>query len=164
MANTRRDSRGRDLNRSFHLDRVPVVGGWKRFVGRRRFLAPAMTLHEDYEGDGIYAYYIGPGVAAARRGIAAASRIIRPSLNSKVDRKWRQEGGIVRLPPNRRPIRGVEGRQLLLNHADAVTTLETPSELALDLRIRAHVAYLDAVAGPLLGGGAGKSRMNRGNG
>jgi len=150
MANSRWDSQGRDLNRSFHLDRVPVVAGWKRFIGRRRFLSPAIALHEDYEGDGIYAYYLGPDPAAAKRGIRAASRFIRPSLNRKVDRKWRQEGGIVRLPGDRRPVLGVEGRHLVRHHVAAVTTIETPSELALDLRIRAHVAYLDAVAGPLL--------------
>jgi len=49
-----------------------------------------------------------------------------------------------------RPPRGVEGRHILTFHADAVTTLETPSEVAIELRIRAHKAYLDAVAGPLL--------------
>lgn len=150
VANSRHDARGRDLNRSFHLDGVPVVRGWKGFVGSRRFLSPAMTLHEDYDGDGIYAYYAGRDLGTIKRGIAAAGRIIRPSLRPRLDRKWRQDGGIVRLPRRRRPPRGVEGRHLLLHHADAVTTLETPSEVALELRVRAHVAYLNAVAGPLL--------------
>ncbi len=155
VANARCDAHGRDLNRSFHATGIPMVNGWKRFVGERRFLAPTVAMHEDYDGDGIYAYYVGDNVTAARRGIAAASRIIRVSRQPRVDARWRQERGIVRLPVRgrqlrKRPPRGVEGRHILAHHADAVTTLETPSEVAINLRVRAHCAYLDAVVGPLL--------------
>jgi protein MpaA len=147
VANSRLDSRGRDLNRSFHLGNIPLVRGWRKFVGDRRFPGPVIALHEDYDGDGIYVYYVGDNPAVARDGIAAAGRIIRPSMNPRVDRKWRQEGGIVRLPRVRRVPKGVEGGYLLLRHADSFTTFETPSEAALELRVRAHVAYLDSVTG-----------------
>ena len=145
VANSRHDARGRDLNRSFHLRHLPLVRGWRAFVGRRRFAPPAVILHEDYDGDGIYAYSIGGDPAVARRGIAAAGRVIGPSLNPSVDRKWRQDGGLVRLPHGLKPIRGVEAREVLAGHATSVTSLETPSETALELRVQAHAAYLDAV-------------------
>jgi hypothetical protein len=146
VANSRTDSKGRDLNRCFHLPGIPLVRGWRKFIGVRRFPGPAMALHEDYDGDGIYAYYVGPNPSVAKKGIASAGRIIRPSLNPRVDRKWRQEGGIVNLPADRRVPRGVEGACLLRSHTDSVTTIETPSEAAIELRIRAQVAYLDSVA------------------
>jgi len=141
--NSRRDSTGRDLNRSFHHSRLPVIRGWKKLVGNRRFPSTAVMLHEDYDGDGIYAYCLGLDPLVARRALAAACRFIPLSVNPRVDRKWRQQGGIVRLPRRRQIPPGVEAGYMFRHHALSTTTIETPSELSFDLRIKAHMAYLD---------------------
>jgi predicted deacylase len=57
--NSRMDSRGRDLNRVFQNDSVTEIAALKRAIGRRRF-SLALTLHEDYDGLGIYIYEV-PG-------------------------------------------------------------------------------------------------------
>jgi hypothetical protein len=51
--NSRMDSQGRDLNRVFQNDSVAEIAALKRVMGARQFTL-CLTLHEDYDGQGLY--------------------------------------------------------------------------------------------------------------
>jgi murein peptide amidase A len=55
--NSRTDSQRRDLNRSFQDDAILEIAALKREIGSRRY-SLCLTLHEDYDAQGIYIYEI----------------------------------------------------------------------------------------------------------
>jgi hypothetical protein len=143
--NSRVDSRKRDLNRAFQNDAIPEIAALKRAMGSRR-LSLGLTLHEDYDGQGIYIYEIrgacpywgealleaaAPHVPADLRpvieGRESVGGLVRPVLDMKIF----EEMG---LP---------EAVYLRLQGCPRVFTIETPSEYGLDRRVRAHVAVIE---------------------
>jgi hypothetical protein len=142
VRNERRDASGVDLNRSFRSRRHPVIRGWKRFVGRPRFRL-AITLHEDFEAQGIYVYQSGqPAVAAARRALSSASKSLRLDPRRVIDH-FRAERGVIRVSRRPRHLRGTpEGRYLAASGTPVVMTFETPSEAAIERRVAAHKGFL----------------------
>jgi len=143
--NCRTDAMRRDLNRLFHSDEAPEIAALKRLCAGRRY-SLAVTLHEDYDGQGIYLYEI-PGsqpywgealLRAAGRHVPPDSRTMiegRPAVN-----------GLIRPPLDMSVFEEIglpEALWFHLQHCPRVFTIEAPSEYGLDRRVRAHVAVIE---------------------
>jgi hypothetical protein len=146
VANTRMDANGDDLNRMFHRDDHPVIGSLKRLVAPHRF-ALALQLHEDYDGCGFYIYEVARSrpywgetlLDAARPHIAIEART---RIDGRIAAK-----GLVRRKIDHRRFRKIgfpEAIWLHMEHSERTFTIESPSEFALDQRIRAQMAVIDA--------------------
>ena len=113
LVNNRREAAdGTDLNRVFDRDSDPPVGALKKVLAGRRFDL-ALTLHEDYDANGLYLYEISEQrrddlgetlLAAARalgfpidaRGTVDTRRFTKPGL---VLMRHRRGVGEIRHPP-----------------------------------------------------------------
>jgi hypothetical protein len=143
--NTRTDRNGRDMNRLFHNDSHPVVAAARRVVGKRQF-AVSLTMHEDYDAQGVYVYEVQRGTARLGETLLEAARGIipadpRPHIDGRKARK-----GLIRRrisPGAFRKMGYPEAIWLHLHHSEYTFTFETPSEADLDLRVAAHIAALD---------------------
>jgi hypothetical protein len=142
--NSRVDATGRDLNRVFHHDEACAVGALKRLIQPYHFDL-ALMLHEDYDGQGVYIYELEKtrpfwGEALLKK--------VHPVL--PVDSRARIDGrkavsGLVRRKINPKRFQKLgfpEAIYLHLHHAARTFTIETPSEFALDRRVRAQVTIL----------------------
>ena len=143
--NTRTDSQGRDLNRLFHLDTHPVVAAVRKVTLPHRFKI-ALAMHEDYDAQGIYLYEVARG----RRGLGeallhGAEKVLPRDPRRKIDDSTAKCGLIRRrISPAKFAKMGYpEAIWLHLFHSEHTFTFETPSEAALGLRVRAHMAVLD---------------------
>ena len=143
--NMRTDSQGRDLNRLFHLDSHPVVAAVRKVTQPRHFKI-ALAMHEDYDAQGIYLYEVARG----RRGsgdslLRAAEKFLPRDPRRKIDVSIAKDGLIRRrISPAKFEEMGYpEAIWLHLFHSENTFTFETPSEAALELRVRAHMAVLD---------------------
>lgn len=146
--NVRTDSRGRDLNRMFQHDRDPVIAAVRRATRPHRFHI-AMAMHEDYDAQGVYLYEVqrgrhGFGEALLQR----AMKILPADPRRKIDSSNAKCGLIRRrISPKKFETMGYpEAIWLHLFHSENTFTFETPSEAALELRVRAHMAVLDECA------------------
>ena len=143
--NVRTDSRGRDLNRMFHEDSHPVVAAVRRVTRPHRFHI-ALPMHEDYDAQGIYLYEVqrgrhGFGEELLRR----AAKVLPVDPRVKIDTS-RAKDGLIRRRISRKKFEAMgypEAIWLHLFHSENTFTFETPSEAALELRVRAHMAVLD---------------------
>lgn len=64
VANMRNDARGCDLNRTFRLVRPPSpIRELKQLIRGQKF-ALSLSLHEDYDGAGVYVYEAHAGARA----------------------------------------------------------------------------------------------------
>ena len=143
--NVRVDAEGLDLNRAFHRDEHPVIAAIKRVVAQRQF-ALALMLHEDFDAEGYYVYEVKrarPFWGEDLLKIAAQFIAIDPRV--KIDGRTANEGLI-----RRRFQREVflkmgfpEAIWLHEKHARRSFTVESPSEFALEQRVRAHRAVIE---------------------
>ena len=144
--NTRVDSNGDDLNRMFHREDVPVIGAIRKLIAGHRF-ALALQLHEDYDGEGFYLYEVQRTPPYwGEKLLAAAARHIAIEPRGRIDGRLAR-GGLVRRRVDQRRFGRVgypEAIWLHLHHSERTFTIESPSEFALERRIRAHVAVIDA--------------------
>ena len=143
--NVRTDSQGRDLNRMFHLDTHPVVAAVRKITQPHRFQI-ALPMHEDYDAQGVYLYEVQRG----RRGfgddlLQGAEKFLPRDPRRKIDDSPAKRGLIRRrISPAKFAKMGYpEAIWLHLFHSEHTFTFETPSEAALELRVRAHMAVLD---------------------
>ena len=142
--NSRMDSKGRDLNRVFQNDTIAEIAALKRSIGHRRF-SLGLTLHEDYDGLGIYIYeiqglqpYWGEALLEAARPHIPADT--RPLIESR-----ESVGGLVRRTLDMSLFKQIglpEAVYLHMRGCPRVFTIETPSEYSLDRRISAHIAVI----------------------
>ena len=142
--NVRTDSRGRDLNRMFHLDTHPVVAAVRRLTRPHQFQI-AMAMHEDYDAQGVYLYEIARGRSGFGESLLqCAQKILPRDLRRTIDISVAKDGLIrKRISPAKFAEMGYpEAIWLHLFHSENTFTFETPSEAALELRVRAHVAVL----------------------
>lgn len=146
--NSRRDQSGRDLNRAWTTTSHPLVRAVKsRLHGRSVMLA--LTLHEDYEGQGFYLYEptrFRPPHVWGERILTAVQPIIPPDPRKRIDGRTPTAPGIIRrylLSPERL---APEPEALFLHYhvAERTFTFETPSEFALHQRVAAQVAAIRA--------------------
>jgi murein peptide amidase A len=140
LVNNRREAAdGTDLNRVFDRDSHPPVGALKKVLAGRRFDL-ALTLHEDYDANGLYLYETSERrrddlgetlLAAARasgfpidtRGTVETRRFTKPGL---VRMRRRTALAKIDIYP--------EAIWLYLNHTRQALTIETPSEFSLIAR------------------------------
>ena len=144
--NCRLDPRGRDLNRCFNKSRVPQIREQVKIFGRSRFDL-ALMLHEDFDAHGVYIYEVsGMRPFWAERFLKAAAAHLPHDPRRSIEGR-RARNGIVRrkITPDLMPD-WPEAFLLHFAHASRTFTIETPSEFAIDARVAAHVAVLDAAA------------------
>jgi protein MpaA len=145
--NMRTNEAGLDLNRAFDRDDVPVTRAVREKIAGQKF-AMALMLHEDFDGQGIYLYEgfredSGWGSAL----LAHVSPIIGIDPRTRIDIS-RPKAGVVRRRFDARHHARLGGTPeaiyLHREHACHSITFETPSEFALDRRVAAHVAMIEA--------------------
>ena len=144
--NCRTDAKQRDLNRSFHDDAVPEIAALRRAIGSRRF-SLGMTLHEDYDGVGIYIYEVLGTTPYWGEALLAAARPHVPADTRAVIEGRECVGGMVRPAIDMEFFKKIGLPEALLLHllkCPRVFTVETPSEYSLERRIKAHVAVIEA--------------------
>jgi hypothetical protein len=147
LNNSRPDERGRDLNRVFQHDDACVVRELKRLIAGRRF-AVALSLHEDFDAGGVYLYEIEsakPFWGEALLEKAARHLPIDPRM--KIEGR-RAHGGLVRRKVTAKQFEKMglpEAVFLNLHHAERTFTFETPSESAIERRVRAQLAVIGEV-------------------
>jgi hypothetical protein len=142
--NSRVDSDGRDLNRLFHCDSHPVIAAVRQVTKGRRFII-SLTMHEDYDAQGIYLYEVQRGkVRLGESLLAAARKFLATDPRLRIDGRKADQGLIRRRisPSTFTKIGYPEAIWLHLHHSEFTFTFETPSEAALDLRVAAHIAVL----------------------
>lgn len=142
--NSRNNAAGVDLNRLFHRDDAGIVSGLKALIRPFRFDL-ALTLHEDYDGQGMYIYEIEKVTPFWGEELLAKARPYVPIEGRALIDGREQSNGIVRRKIRMRMFRKMglpEAVFLHLYHSDRVFTLETPSEFALDQRVSAQVAVV----------------------
>lgn len=156
--NCRYDREGRDLNRLFHSEDVPVLKALRERIAGRRF-ALALQLHEDYDGQGYYLYEVQRvSPHWGEELLEAASREIPIEPRVRVDgRKFR--AGLMRRRMEHRRFERIgypEAVWLHLHHAFRTFTVESPSEFSLEQRVRAHVAVIDTAVRKVMNANSGE--------
>jgi predicted deacylase len=143
--NCRFDEAGVDLNRVFHLETRPVIVALKRVLAPYRF-AVALTLHEDFDGQGFYLYEVQHEKPFWGETLLAAARPFIPiEGRTRIDGRKAADGLIRRRFEKKRFARigYPEAVWLHLHHTQRALTLETPSEFAIDQRVKAQVAVIE---------------------
>jgi hypothetical protein len=145
--NLRTNEAGLDLNRTFAREDVPVTRALRALLHPHRFTL-ALTLHEDYDGQGIYLYEVrGPRPFWGEQVLAQAARHIPPDPRRKIDISTAR-GGVIRRRFDARRAAKIggfpEAVYLQQHHAARSITFETPSEFALERRLAAQAAAIAA--------------------
>ena len=152
--NTRSNAQNVDINWAFLRDDVPEIGLLKRFIRGRKFAA-VMDLHEDWESPGYYLYEQVRGLAPAGPAITQQVAGVCP-LNTRttIEGETALNGVIFpNLQVEKRRLGGGVPIVLFKNaYTDRLITSETPSALAMDVRVRAHLVALDAMLAVQSGG------------
>ncbi|MCH2064046.1 MAG: M14 family metallocarboxypeptidase [Roseibacillus sp.] len=147
--NRREDAEGRDLNRSFDCPEVPVIGSMLELLSERKF-AVAISLHEDFDANGVYVYELACQGESLGSGLLEQVEEIIPRHRGKVDGRKPRHGVIRRtrgLTGIAKEIGGMpESIHLFLSGARTALTFETPSEYSLYRRVQCHVRFLEGVA------------------
>ena len=144
--NCRRDQNGRDLNRVFQHDEVPAIKMLKALIKPYRF-ALSLTLHEDYDAQGVYLYEIERVMPFWGEKLLEAARPVIPRDPRPTIEGRRAKNGLVRRKINMRKFPLVpEALYLHMNQSDRTFTIETPSEFDIRLRVRAQIAVIDECA------------------
>jgi hypothetical protein len=143
--NSRVDSMGRDLNRAFQDDAVPEIAALRRLIGKREY-AMSLTLHEDYDGVGIYIYELRGSLPYWGEALLEAARpFVPPDGRTQIEGR-EAEGGLVRPVPDMELFKRIgtpEALYMFMGGCQRVYTIETPSEYGLDRRVAAHVAVVE---------------------
>jgi murein peptide amidase A len=151
--NCRFDEKGRDMNRAFQHDEVPVISALRRLIKPHRFTL-ALTLHEDYDGQGVYIYEVKRSKPFWGEELLDVARAIMPIEGRTIIDGRKSNAGIVRrkIDVRRFPLLP-EAVYLHLKHSDRTFTFETPSEFALDQRVRTQVVLIEECVRRVRSGG-----------
>ena len=141
--NTRVDHRGIDINRRFHAADDEICGPWQRWITGKA-MRSGLCLHEDYDAQGIYLYELNHARQTAGHGIIEkCSRVIAVDLRTGIDGQ-RATGGVIRRRTLPKHLPGMpEAVELHQRGCPVTLTFETPSEFALDTRVRAQVRFVE---------------------
>jgi hypothetical protein len=147
LENTRLDSRGTDLNRNFQNADLPLIGEWQRLLQGRQFDL-AVNLHEDYDAAGIYLYELSRNPSIGDTLLHACEEIIPRETASEIDGTDMVNGLLERTDDIERIANEElggwpESIWLYLKHSTNACTFETPSEMDLDRRIKAHRLFIE---------------------
>jgi protein MpaA len=141
--NHRSDAQSRDLNRLFNRSDFAPIRELKLLLEGRRFDL-GLSLHEDYDGRGIYLYEINPRPPDLGPDLlAAASAAVPIDQRRRIDgRPFRHGMALRRANLARFPLHP-EAIYLHLHHGSHMMTFETPSEFSLARRVQAHVLLIE---------------------
>ena len=142
--NSRMDANGRDLNRTFQHDHVPHIQALKAFIKPHRF-SLALSLHEDYDGQGLYLYELERRTPFWGEDLVEIARpLMAIEGRTMIDNRRASKAGLLRRKINAKKLQAIpEAVYLHLHHAERTFTFETPSEFALEDRVRVQVALID---------------------
>jgi protein MpaA len=142
--NTRENSNGSDLNRSFEADIKAEVGFVKAMLKDRRFCC-TIDFHEDWEATGFYLY------EARRNALLMGEELLREVEKiGPIDTDTGGDEGDVALAPGHYPVALAWGTSGLVPylyhfHTDHALNTETPTQWPLEQRVAAHLKLLDGV-------------------
>jgi hypothetical protein len=143
--NSRTDSERRDLNRAFRSESAPEIEALKRAIRSFHF-SLALTLHEDYDAQGLYIYEVrGPLPYWGEALLDAARPHTPPDPRTMIEGR-ESIGGLVRPVLDMTIFETIglpEAVYLHLQGCTRVFTIETPSEYSLDRRVRAQIAVIE---------------------
>ncbi len=142
----RADSEGNDLNWSWDRPDLPAIRALRDLVDDKRYEA-VIDLHEDWESSGFYLYeQAPPQLAMGDQVIMAVEPICPINRDAMIDGKQAQ-GGVIRPDTLARAKLNPEGIpiQLALRHTDHFITIETPTALDLNRRVRAQLTALRVI-------------------
>lgn len=145
--NTRSNAQDVDINWAFLRDDVPEIGLLKRFIRGRKFAA-VMDLHEDWESPGYYLYEQVRGLAPAGPRITKQVSGVCPlNTQTTIEGETALNGVIFpNLQVEKRRLGG--GVPIVLftqSYTDRLITSETPSTMAMDVRVQAHLVALQTM-------------------
>ena len=144
---TRSNGQDVDINWAFLRDDVPEIGLLKRFIRGRTFAA-VMDLHEDWESPGYYLYEQVRGLAPAGPPITKQVSGVCPlNTQSEIEGETAFNGVIFPNPEVEKRRLGGGVPIVLFNqkYTDRLITSETPSALAMEVRVRAHLVALETM-------------------
>jgi hypothetical protein len=139
--NSRENEYLKDLNRDYRYSETGEVAAHIGWLERQPRFDAAFCLHEDWEAHGFYLYELNP---SSRPSLAApmvrAVAAVCPIDPSPMIEGREARGGIINpnADPASRPL-WPEAFWLLQHKAPLIYTLESPSDFALEARIRALV-------------------------
>ncbi len=141
--NQRTDEHGTDLNRIFRDGDATPVPELKALLAGRRFDL-ALTLHEDFDAQGVYLYELRRLHRSwGRELLDAAAEFIPPEPRRVVDGR-RFKDGVLSTRYHVGKVPGYpEAIFLYREHARRVYTCETPSEFSLSRRVGAMVRLIE---------------------
>ena len=142
--NTRADHRGLDINRRFHLQDDPLMAAWQTWV-KQVPLSMGLCLHEDFDTHGTYVYELSD--ATDRPHVEDVMQ--RVELIIPRDMRPEIEGqpaccGILQRREVPVQIEGPEAIVLYQVGCPLTLTFETPSEFALEQRVRAQITFIES--------------------
>ncbi len=144
--NTRHNARNVDINWTYDDTSVPEVDGMKRLLRGQRF-SFALDFHEDWESPGYYLYELRRNAPVMGRAVIHAVSTVCPINRKRAIDGWTAAGGLIAPDPEREVERRGAGLPLVLffDHTDHLMTSESPSGLAMDIRVAAHRTALQTV-------------------
>lgn len=142
--NSRVDQNGHDLNRTFQHDNVPHIQALKALLKPYRF-GLSITLHEDYDGQGLYIYEVERHSPFWGEDLLNMARPLIPIEGRvMIDGRRTSKAGLVRRKLDIQKFPMIpEAIYLHLHHSQRTFTFETPSEFGLEQRVHVHAALVE---------------------
>ena len=143
---TRHNAQDIDVNWSYERDDVPEIQVVRRFVENRRFQF-VFDCHEDWESPGYYLYELRRNADLAGPEATRRVRRVCPLNTSPMIEDLPAENGLIAPDADQETERRGAGIPLVMffEHTDHLLTSESPTELDLVTRVKAHLIALDAV-------------------
>lgn len=145
--NRRSNAQGVDLNRTYRDSNVPQTIAHKRIITGRKFDF-ALSLHEDYDGCGVYFYENIPFKPPfiIKQLMAASSHYIPPDPHPIIEGDRARGGLIQQNKRSRFGNLGTEGYYLYPSITRRCVIIETPSEFHINQRVALQVINLRLAA------------------
>ena len=142
--NSRLDANGQDLNRTFQHDHVAQIQALKTLIRPHRFTL-SLNLHEDFDGQGLYIYEIERCTPFWGEDLLELARPLIPiEGRTIIDGRRTSHAGLLRRKIDLKKFPMLpEAVYLHLHHAERTFTFETPSEFALEQRVRVQMLLID---------------------
>jgi len=145
----RENASGLDLNRDYRHLEAPEIQAHAKWLQSQPNFDLAICVHEDWESSGFYLYELNPDnrPSLASPMMAAAKKACPIDMSPVIEGR-EAKGGIIR--PNANPLereKWPESIYLQAHHTRLSYTVETPSSLALDIRVATLRAVLSVAIG-----------------
>ncbi|MBK1790466.1 M14 family metallopeptidase [Persicirhabdus sediminis] len=152
LAGTRETPAGIDLNRDYLARRSEEAKAHTSWLDKQPVPELFLSLHEDWESSGFYLYEINVACkpSFSRQLLACVSEVMAIEPEPLIDdHQVKEPGWIFHEAAADEPENWPEAIYMAERGACVSYTLETPSSLELDLRIRAHVAAVECALAQL---------------